>query len=68
MTLSETDVQVVMAALRLAANGTETQAKMELAAGRKNEAMRLGAFAVRCAQLSDEFEKSAGRPSIIRPQ
>jgi hypothetical protein len=57
-----------MAALRMASMATEAQAKAELAAGRKAEGMRMGAFSVRCAQLSDEFEKSARRPAIFRPQ
>jgi hypothetical protein len=67
MLLSDVDVQVVMAALRMASMGTEAQARAALAGGRKTEAQNLGAFSTRCAQLSDEFEKGAKRPAIFKP-
>ena len=66
MMLSQTDLNVILAALRMASNANESLAHEALAKGDKPRAMRLSAFAFRCGELSDQLEKGGARPTIIR--
>ena len=66
MILSQTDLNVILAALRMASTANEAIARDALEKGDKPRAMRLSAFAYRCGELSDQLEKGGARPTIIR--
>jgi len=66
MTLSDTEVRLIMAALRYTATAYEQIAKISLQRGRRLEAMQQGGFSTRCGELSDRLEKEAKPKPILR--
>lgn len=67
MRIGPQDLNVILAALRMASNANESLARQALEKGDRPRAMRLSAFAARCGQLSDELERAGTAPSILRP-
>lgn len=66
MTLSDTEVRLIMAALRYTSTMHETIARQHQAKGERLLAQQHGGFAARCGELSDRLQREA-QSKIIRP-
>jgi hypothetical protein len=67
MKLSPLEFDILLAALRLTSTSHEALANQALAAGDRQKAMRLSAFAYKCGELSDKLDQSAKTGGILRP-
>ena len=66
MIFSDSEVRLILAALRYTATAYEQIAKLSLQQGRRLEAMQQGGFSTRCGELSDRLEKEAKPKFILR--
>ena len=68
MTFSDSEVRIILAALRYTSQAFEQIAKLSLSTGHRAEAMAQGGFATRCGELSDRLEKESKPRQVIFPR